>query len=123
MNPDHTITYDFFFNFRRNNGLTTTQCIRSIYATGGLKGFYKGITASYVGVTETVIHFVIYEGLKAKFLEMGLHSYRPDTERTTMDFFRFMVAGAISKTTATCIAYPHGRWTLSLLLTQTFVIC
>ena len=94
---------------RRNNSLTTTQCIRSIYANDGLRGFYRGITASYVGVTETVIHFVIYEAMKAKFLEMSSHSYRPDTERTTMDFLRFMIAGAISKTTATCVAYPHGR--------------
>ena len=67
------------------------------------------MTASYVGVTETVIHFVLYEALKAKFLEMSLHSYRPDNERMTTDFVRCMIAGAISKTTATCIAYPHGK--------------
>lgn len=31
-------------------------------------GFYKGITASYVGISETVIHFVIYEALKSKIV-------------------------------------------------------
>ena len=107
--PKKQLLTNFSF-FRRNNSLTTTQCIRSIYANDGLKGFYRGITASYVGVTETVIHFVIYEAMKAKFLEMSSHSYRQDTDRTTMDFLRFMVAGAISKTTATCVAYPHGRF-------------
>jgi len=84
------------------------QCIRSIYHTSGLKGFYKGITASYVGVTETVIHFVIYEAIKAQLLENSLHQ-SVEGERNTSDFVRFMIAGACSKTCATCIAYPHGE--------------
>ena len=32
----------------------------------GLRGFYRGITASYFGITETMIHFVIYERLKRR---------------------------------------------------------
>lgn len=30
----------------------------------GIRGFWKGVTASYWGISETVIHFVIYEFLK-----------------------------------------------------------
>lgn len=28
-------------------------------------------------------------------------------ERTSRDFLEFMIAGAISKTVASCVAYPH----------------
>lgn len=48
--------------------MTVTECIRKIYKTSGIMGFYKGITASYVGISETVIHFVIYEALKSKIV-------------------------------------------------------
>lgn len=48
--------------------MTVRQCIQRIYKTSGLLGFYKGITASYFGISETVIHFVIYEALKAKLV-------------------------------------------------------
>lgn len=48
--------------------MSVTECIRKIYKTSGFMGFYKGITASYVGISETVIHFVIYEALKSKIV-------------------------------------------------------
>lgn len=48
--------------------MTVRECIRKIYKTSGIIGFYKGITASYVGISETVIHFVIYEAIKAKIV-------------------------------------------------------
>lgn len=48
--------------------MTVRECIRRIYKTSGILGFYKGISASYVGISETVIHFVIYEALKAKLV-------------------------------------------------------
>uniref|UniRef100_U5EZV9 Putative mitochondrial transport n=1 Tax=Corethrella appendiculata TaxID=1370023 RepID=U5EZV9_9DIPT len=84
---------------------TVSECIQKIYQKHGIRGFYKGITASYFGISETVIHFVIYEALKAKLVE-----YRhklPGDDKTTRDFAEFMIAGATSKTVATIIAYPH----------------
>lgn len=48
--------------------MTVKDCIKKIYRTNGLRGFYKGITASYFGISETVIHFVIYEALKRKMV-------------------------------------------------------
>lgn len=50
--------------------MTVTECVKKIYRTSGLIGFYKGITASYVGISETVIHFVIYEAIKAKIVSI-----------------------------------------------------
>lgn len=50
--------------------MTVTECVKKIYRTSGFIGFYKGITASYFGISETVIHFVIYEAIKAKIVSL-----------------------------------------------------
>lgn len=73
----------------------------------GILGFYKGIIASYVGISETVIHFVIYEAVKAT-----LAAYKTsgaDDRKSLRDFLEFMAAGSFSKTVASTIAYPHGK--------------
>ncbi|XP_074857888.1 solute carrier family 25 member 33-like [Carettochelys insculpta] len=89
----------------RSNAL---QCTMHVYRTEGLRGFYRGISASYAGVSETVIHFVIYEALKQRLREQrpflpSIFALAP----TSHDFFGLMAAAAISKTCASCIAYPH----------------
>jgi hypothetical protein len=53
-----------------------------------LHSFYRGMTASYFGVTETVIHFVIYESLKARLLEYNGSGLNHD--RQASDFLRFI---------------------------------
>ncbi|XP_041981882.1 mitochondrial carrier protein Rim2 isoform X2 [Aricia agestis] len=83
--------------------VTAVQCIKRIYTTTGIRGFYKGITASYMGISETVVHFVLYEGVKARLAARD----GPNAERRPRDFLEFMAAGAFSKTVASCIAYPH----------------
>ncbi|GBP28407.1 Mitochondrial carrier protein Rim2 [Eumeta japonica] len=85
--------------------VTAVQCIKRIYQKSGIRGFYKGITASYMGISETVVHFVLYEGVKARLAERRVDVTSP--ERSPKDFLEFMAAGAFSKTVASCIAYPH----------------
>lgn len=73
-------------------------------------GFYKGIVASYFGISETVVHFVIYEAIKAWLITHRSRIPSPDDHsKTSRDFLEFMAAGALSKTVASCIAYPHGN--------------
>ncbi|XP_073168336.1 solute carrier family 25 member 33-like isoform X3 [Lepidochelys kempii] len=84
------------------------QCAIRVYRTEGLRGFYRGISASYAGVSETVIHFVIYEALKQQLREQ--QPFLPTAfalAPNSHDFFGLMAAAAISKTCASCIAYPH----------------
>ena len=108
------LNYLLYFDWRKGNSLTAGACIRRIYNQDGLRGFYKGLTASYFGITETVIHFVIYEAIKSKLMEMRLkHDVDHDKNRRVMDFVGFMGAAATSKTIATCIAYPHGRFQIA----------
>ena len=81
--------------------------IRRIHAEGGLVSFWKGLTASWWGISETVIHFVIYEFLKKCLADQ--QNKKKDSEKTLLDFVGFMACGATSKTCATCVAYPHGK--------------
>ncbi|XP_054242573.1 solute carrier family 25 member 36-like [Indicator indicator] len=84
------------------------QCAVRVYRTEGLRGFYRGVTASYAGVSETIIHFVIYEALKQQ-LRSSHHSLSAPLTLApnSQDFFGLMGAAAVSKTCASCIAYPH----------------
>ena len=81
--------------------------VRRIYAEGGIFSFWKGLTASWWGISETVIHFVIYEFLKKCLADR--QQRKKDADRTLLDFVGYMACGATSKTCATCVAYPHGR--------------
>uniref|UniRef100_A0A6B0V5L0 Putative adpatp carrier protein n=1 Tax=Ixodes ricinus TaxID=34613 RepID=A0A6B0V5L0_IXORI len=95
---------------RMYGSISAVQCIRDIYERHGLVGFYKGITASYFGISETIIHFVIYEFIKAQLRKRKesscRDSYDPDV-KSTRDFVQYMAAGAVSKTCASTLAYPH----------------
>jgi len=41
----------------------------------GILGFWKGVTASYWGISETIIHFVVYEHLKFKLATIQVYFY------------------------------------------------
>lgn len=96
---------------RRERGLkprNALQCARYVYRTEGVRGFYRGLTASYAGISETIICFVIYEGLK-KHVKAGhlSPSPAPSNNKGSTNFIGLMLAAAFSKGCASCIAYPH----------------
>ncbi|CAG9773145.1 unnamed protein product [Ceutorhynchus assimilis] len=103
-NPIWFVKTRLQLDVNKENPMTALQCVKQIYAKSGILGFYKGITASYMGISETIIHFVIYEAIKAHLIA---HRGNDTDTRSSKDFLEFMVAGAISKTIASCIAYPH----------------
>lgn len=57
--------------------MTVRQCIEKVYSKGGIKAFYKGITASYFGICETMVHFVIYEFIKSKLVSIRKKKINP----------------------------------------------
>lgn len=81
----------------------------------GVLGFYKGISASYFGISETIVNFVLYEFLKSdlrRLRQNRLDAADPQNagvQRAENEAIDFMIAGAISKTVACCLAYPHGE--------------
>lgn len=67
-NPIWFVKTRLQLDYDSRSKMNVRQCIQKIYETNGLRGFYKGITASYFGISETVVHFVIYEALKKKLV-------------------------------------------------------
>lgn len=98
--------------------LKANLCIRQIYSLDGLRGFYRGLSASYAGTIaysccgditlqmmfftgtcETAIHFVIYEHIK-KLLRGTREELSP---------LDCMGAAGVAKFTASIMCYPHGE--------------
>ncbi|XP_030319396.1 solute carrier family 25 member 33 [Calypte anna] len=93
---------------RGSKPMNALQCARYVYQTEGIRGFYRGLTASYAGISETIICFAIYESLKKHLKEVQLSPSPPNgTERNSTNFLGLMFAAAVSKGCASCIAYPH----------------
>ncbi|XP_068394933.1 solute carrier family 25 member 33 isoform X1 [Eschrichtius robustus] len=92
---------------RGSKQMNTLQCARYVYQTEGIRGFYRGLTASYAGISETIICFAIYESLKKYLKEAPLASSTNGTEKNSTNFFGLMAAAALSKGCASCVAYPH----------------
>lgn len=93
-------------HFRATTRGQIAKLVDNIWKTDGLKGFYRGLTATYIGITETVIHFVIYEHIKAK-IQRHHFKVRGTNEKNVIDFFQFMLAAGTSKCIAAVTAYPH----------------
>jgi solute carrier family 25 protein 33/36 len=90
---------------------STFRYVIDLYREVGFFGLYKGITASYFGISETMIHFVIYEFIKSKLKQRREAICRANDQEYVESGYhvlQFMLAGAISKTCASIMAYPHG---------------
>ncbi|KAF7289427.1 Mitochondrial carrier protein [Mycena chlorophos] len=71
------------------------KMIRNIMRDEGIRGFYKGLSASYLGVTETTIQWVLYERLK------------PLSAGTDFEWLGLLGSAGAAKCVATLITYPH----------------
>jgi solute carrier family 25 protein 33/36 len=75
-------------------------CIKDIARQEGIKGFYKGLSASYLGVTEGTIQWVLYERLKKMSRQGG--------NGTVFSEWLGMIGSAgAAKMVASLITYPH----------------
>lgn len=76
--------------------LSFWNCVLDTYRSDGLVGFSRGMSASYLGILETVIVLVLWEHFKKqmyeKYSESALNS---------------AVAAAAAKLVATTVSYPH----------------
>ena len=105
---NHTVTNPLWFiktrlqlDSREGKRISALQLVRDSYKNEGIRAFYRGLTASYVGISETVIHFTIYEHIREKLLNFNY--------KTARDFnvLECMMAAGISKSFATSLCYPH----------------
>lgn len=85
------------------------DCIAQILRSEGVRGFYRGMSASYIGSIETALHLVIYERLKS-----GLRTSLKPTEGSgspLWDELSHWISTSGAASTAKLIAglttYPH----------------
>lgn len=75
------------------------ECTRDIWQSQGLRGLYKGLTASYLGVAESTAQWVIYEQLK--------QTARTVHQREQLSPIDYFLTAAVAKLCAAVVAYPH----------------
>jgi len=83
--------------------------IATIFREEGVKGFYKGIQASYWGCTEGAVQFLLYEQFKTRLLKKenakrALRGLPPTKELSHMTYFW---SAAAAKMFASVFTYPH----------------
>jgi solute carrier family 25, member 33/36 len=74
--------------------------IKEIVRTEGVRGFYKGLSASYLGVTEGTIQWVLYERLKMLSTNHG----------GVLEWMGMLGSAGTAKCVASLITYPHEVW-------------
>ncbi|KAA8587677.1 hypothetical protein FQN60_016539 [Etheostoma spectabile] len=76
---------------RGERRMNAFDCVRRVYQMDGLRGFYRGMSASYAGISETVIHFVIYESIKRKLMESKAHASMDEEDESVKDASDFVI--------------------------------
>ncbi|KZT68717.1 mitochondrial carrier [Daedalea quercina L-15889] len=74
--------------------------IKRILREEGVKGFYKGLSASYLGVTEGTIQWTLYERLKRL-------TASADGKSGVQEWLGMLGSAGTAKCVATLITYPH----------------
>lgn len=87
------------------------DCVQQILRNEGIRSLYKGMSASYLGVVESTMHWMLYEQLKASLVRRELRIEKSGREKTwwdnTVDWTGKFGAAGSSKLVAAVIAYPH----------------
>ncbi|KAK0477715.1 mitochondrial carrier protein RIM2 [Armillaria luteobubalina] len=76
------------------------EMIRLIFREEGVRGFYKGLSASYLGVTEGTIQWVLYERLKKMSAET-------QGKGGVQEWLGMLGSAGTAKCVASLITYPH----------------
>jgi hypothetical protein len=93
---------------RYKNGL---DCMIQVVRQEGVRGLYRGLSASYLGVTESTLHWVLYEQMKTqlkKRQERFLSDGKPNSLcDQALDLGGRIGAAGSSKLFAIMVTYPH----------------
>ncbi len=92
------------------NGGGLVSTARSIVAAEGVRGLYRGLLASYWGLSEGAIQFLIYEKMKHDLARGNRAAAPPATAAaasTALSTGQYLVAAGVSKGIASILTYPH----------------
>jgi len=82
-------------------GSVVFSTIKQIAREEGIRGFYKGLSASYLGVTEGTIQWVLYERLKR------LTARAEGSGGALQEWAGMLGSAGTAKCVASLITYPH----------------
>jgi len=88
------------------------DCIKQTVKHEGIRGLYRGLTASYLGVTESTLQWVLYERMKLSLARREAKRLAtPAYQRTWLDdteeWGGKFTAAAVAKLFAAALTYPH----------------
>ncbi|KAK4222355.1 mitochondrial carrier domain-containing protein [Podospora fimiseda] len=87
------------------------DCIKQIMRNEGIAGLYKGMSASYLGVAESTLQWVLYERMKQALEHREEKLVASGMERTwwdhTVSWMGKSTAAGGAKLIAAILAYPH----------------
>jgi solute carrier family 25 protein 33/36 len=87
------------------------DCVKQTVRAEGIRGLYRGLSASYLGVSESTLQWVLYEQMKLQLgkrkralIESGRNPHLWDK---AAEWFGTVGAAGSAKLFATIITYPH----------------
>ncbi|TQN69874.1 putative mitochondrial carrier, partial [Colletotrichum shisoi] len=87
------------------------DCIKQVLRTEGFTGLYKGMSASYLGVAESTLQWVLYEQIKNRLAAREERIVASGRVKTlwdqTVDWMGNAGAAGGAKLVAAILAYPH----------------
>ncbi|KAI5290445.1 hypothetical protein KEM54_001534 [Ascosphaera aggregata] len=88
------------------------HCIVETVRHEGIRGLYRGLSASYLGVSESTLHWVMYEQMKRRLAQwemvrMSDPSHVSDWVDQTISWGGKIVAAGSAKLLAAALTYPH----------------
>ncbi|KAI9894898.1 MAG: hypothetical protein M1814_000118 [Vezdaea aestivalis] len=87
------------------------DCIKQVVNQEGVRGLYKGLSASYLGVSESTLQWVLYEQMKLSLSRREARivaSGRPKTQfDSAVDWSGKLFAAGGAKLFAAVVTYPH----------------
>ncbi|CAG8898887.1 unnamed protein product [Penicillium egyptiacum] len=88
------------------------DCVKQTVRHEGIRGLYRGLSASYLGVTESSLQWVMYEQMKMYLARRdALKQADPAYDYTSWDSAELwggrITAAGLAKLVAAAITYPH----------------
>ena len=87
------------------------DCVRKTVSAEGFRGLYRGLSASYLGVSESTLQWVLYEqakrSLSKRETELALSGRQPTLWERTVEWSGKLTAAGGAKFVAALITYPH----------------
>uniref|UniRef100_A0A914NFA1 Mitochondrial carrier protein n=1 Tax=Meloidogyne incognita TaxID=6306 RepID=A0A914NFA1_MELIC len=94
------LQYEHLVNEKQFSGLV--GCLKNVWKTEGLRGFYKGYIPGLIGTTNGAVQFAIYNRLKDyRCHSLGLAQ---DSQLKPLDYLLF---STLSKCSSTIITFPY----------------